>query len=313
MLNATESLDPDDRANNEPFAFQFACTREDDRPCFGTAGRGNIQGGVWTIPGSVLTTDKGHTFTVLVQKGRCSLRGLGRGPERIALQQGGGALQAHERSLLTVSEIPINATPSSSHSHHSSLACITTAGSRSATATLEGVRPRAASVPTGTVLRACGAVACPPLHSTDQPLSLTLQLPAAFAAATVQWSSEQVALASKDIDAASLDLTIPPTLLPRGGAVTVEAALTLKGETGTATLTVPVNSAPYCADAAGACLSVDTKSDVFPGASFVATAANIADDAGAFSLRWVWGPGLPALRVCVCVCVCVCKELFGSM
>jgi hypothetical protein len=70
VLNATDSFDPDDRFNQNPFVFQFDCARDDDRPCFGTAGRGNVQGGVWTIPGGALTVDHNHTFTVTVSKGR---------------------------------------------------------------------------------------------------------------------------------------------------------------------------------------------------------------------------------------------------
>jgi len=51
-----------------PFFFNWECAREDGRPCFGANGRGDIAGGVWTIPPGVLTTDKAHTFQVTVSK-----------------------------------------------------------------------------------------------------------------------------------------------------------------------------------------------------------------------------------------------------
>lgn len=300
VLNASGSIDPDDLANVEPFIYDFSCARDDDRPCFGTNGRGSIAAGVWTIPPGMLTTDKSHTFTVTVRKGESHCFHL-EGPQLVCWCLG--------RSACLQLVLQLHAPPQCKHKWQflsSRFAAIAASSDRMAYASLEGVRPRSAAVPTGTIIRACGALACPQQHSSDQPLSLSLQLPPAFAAAAVQWSSDQVALAGTGLNLNGLDLTIPAALLPRGGVVTVSAALTLSGQTGTATLAVPVNAAPYCADAAGVCLAVDTKSDVFPGSAFVATAVNIADDGGVSALKWVFGVELHLMLVWALVWVCWC-------
>jgi hypothetical protein len=159
-------------------------------------------------------------------------------------------------------------------------------GSRYATAALQGIRPRPATVPTGTIALVCGTAACPQRHSTDQPLSLTLRLPAAFAAASIQWTSDQVALAGSGLNLSSPDLTIPGSMLPQAGAATIASQLTLAGQTGVASITVPLNGAPSCAGPAStACVSVSNKTDVFPGAEFTVAAVNVADDGGAADLR----------------------------
>lgn len=54
------------------------------------------------------------------------------------------------------------------------------------------VTPTAQAIPTGRIMRVCGA-ACPDKHSVDKDLSLSLVADAGFADATVAWSSDQVA------------------------------------------------------------------------------------------------------------------------
>jgi hypothetical protein len=52
-----------------PLAFDWLCQRDDGKPCFGAAGRGNVNGATWTIPAGTLETGAAHTFSVTVSKG----------------------------------------------------------------------------------------------------------------------------------------------------------------------------------------------------------------------------------------------------
>jgi hypothetical protein len=68
-LDATASSDPDDPAGNVPLKFTWSCTREDfPAPCFSGSSWGDINGGRWELPASLLTVDKLHTFKVTVTK-----------------------------------------------------------------------------------------------------------------------------------------------------------------------------------------------------------------------------------------------------
>lgn len=119
------------------------------------------------------------------------------------------------------------------------------------------------------------------------PLSLTLRLPAAFVDSSIGWFSDQVALAGLNLTVP--DITIPPALLPQGGLFTISANVSLSGQTGTATISVPVNSAPYCSAGASTCFAVTAASTTFPTAQFQATAVNFADDGGASNLKYEYG------------------------
>jgi len=152
------------------------------------------------------------------------------------------------------------------------------------------VRPRAATVPTGSIARLCGSTACAPKHSGSQPLSLVLQLPGAFAAASVSWArADGIPIAAGDVS--GLELTVPVAKLPAAGTpLVVQANISLNGESGSAMLTVPVNSAPYCPPGKEKCLTVDAKHDIFPYVEFVATASGFSDDDdGASNLMYEWG------------------------
>ena len=70
-------------------------------------------------------------------------------------------------------------------------ATVMKSGGRSDTAGLL-VTPTAAAIPTGRILRVCGA-ACPEMHSADKDLSLSLVADTGFADSTIAWSSDQVA------------------------------------------------------------------------------------------------------------------------
>ncbi len=159
---------------------------------------------------------------------------------------------------------------------------------RTATAVITGVRPRAAPVPTGTISRACGAAACPRKHGTSQPLSLVMQLPNAFAAATVTWARADTGAIT---GVSGTQLTIAAANLPAAGApLTVVANISLGGELGSATITVQTNAAPYCSLGTGNCLSVEPRTGQFPGAEFVATALGFSDDDdGAAGIIYEWG------------------------
>lgn len=120
---------------------------------------------------------------------------------------------------------------------------------RTASATLAGVRPRQAAVPTGFITRACGATGCAGAkHAGSEPLALSLVRPPAFAAASVAWSrSDGVPIDAASVQGGGAGVVIPPSALPPGGAaLTVSATLTLDGASGVTSATVGINAAPYC-------------------------------------------------------------------
>eukprot|EP00775_Hariotina_reticulata_P012979 gene12979-13108_t len=153
-----------------------------------------------------------------------------------------------------------------------------TKGSRTASASttvkvIDGTLP----IPTGKVIRQCGST-CPAKHSADQPLSLSLQLDKGYEAASISWSGP----AGAAISGTSKDLTI--SNLPRtlGQQITVSAVLSLQGQNGTATITVPLNFPPYCS--ANSCFTAaavkdgtGADKDTFPSAAFMLSLANVQD------------------------------------
>jgi hypothetical protein len=274
--------------------FDWACSRDDGLPCFSAAGgRGSISGPAWTLPGGTLAAEVSHAFTVVISKG--ARAGVGTGTSRSAFQ--GGLLAT--RPITKLWEAP---TPPACFCFAPTLPTAALfrarppgegAALRTATATLPGVRPRRAPVPTGVIARSCGSKACPPKQDAGSPLSLVLQLPAAFAAAAVSWSrADGEPLPADAASPSGLQLNLPASQLPSGGAstVTLVANLTLAGATGQVAVTVPINAAPFCPIGGPPCLSVVTKRDAFPDAEFVAAAAGFADDDdGASALVYEWG------------------------
>ncbi|KAI8464953.1 MAG: hypothetical protein J3K34DRAFT_489498 [Monoraphidium minutum] len=156
---------------------------------------------------------------------------------------------------------------------------------RIATASWSGVRPVAADVPTATIKRAC-AGPCPPKHAASKPIAVELAVPAAFEAAAISWTVNGAPVEG----AKGLSLTIPAASIPANGDVAVTAELSLDGKTGSASLVVPINKAPYCK--AASCLVVEAKAgDAFPQ-QYVASVplGLIADDDGAAAdLTFEWG------------------------
>lgn len=65
----------------DPLRFEWACARDDGRPCFSADSRGVINGSTWLVPGSLLEAEVNHTFTVTISKGAHpgGARTLGRG------------------------------------------------------------------------------------------------------------------------------------------------------------------------------------------------------------------------------------------
>jgi len=132
-------------------------------------------------------------------------------------------------------------------------------------------------IPTGKIIRQCGST-CPAKHSADQPLSLSLQLDKGYEAASISWSGP----AGGAISGTSKDVTI--SNLPRtlGQLIAVSAVLSLQGQNGTATITVPLNFPPYCS--ASSCLTAaavkdgtGADKDTFPSAAFMLSLANVQD------------------------------------
>lgn len=155
------------------------------------------------------------------------------------------------------------------------------AGSRaSSTSTTISVVDGTLPIPTGRILRRCGGT-CPPKHSSDEPLSLSLQLDAGYEAATITWSGP----ASAAISGTGRDLTVSSLPQSLGSSLTVNAALSLGSQNGSTSITVPLNFKPACR--AMPCLTLvaakdlaGVNKDIFPTAAFVATAAGIEDVGG---------------------------------
>jgi len=132
-------------------------------------------------------------------------------------------------------------------------------------------------IPTGKIIRQCGS-ACPAKHSADQPLSLSLQLDKGYEAASISWSGP----AGAGISGTSKDLTI--SNLPRtlGQQIIVSAVLSLQGQSGTATIAVPLNFPPYCSSstcftAAAVKDGTGADKDTFPSAAVMLSLANVQD------------------------------------
>jgi hypothetical protein len=165
---------------------------------------------------------------------------------------------------------------------HTFIGVLTKGSSRSAAASLT-LKPSADAIPTGRIVRVCGAK-CPHHHNANSPLALSLLLDADAAGAAAAWSSDQVdGLSSFD---GKTDIVVPASSLPTSGRVSITAMLTLNRASSRTTITVPINGKPLCSKAS--CLAVSAVSTTFPGATFKAEALGFDDDA-AEPLRWVGG------------------------
>jgi hypothetical protein len=157
---------------------------------------------------------------------------------------------------------------------------------RTATATLASVRPRPAGVPTGALFRACDG-ACGPAHDGSRPLAVSLFAPEAPADAVISWTANGAPVAG----AAGRLLTLQPADLPAaGGPLRIAATITTpaSGLAGSASLVVPVNAPPACAEAAG-CLSLSSATAPFAGPGVTAAAAGYTDDGDLSDLTYEWG------------------------
>ncbi|KAG2488335.1 hypothetical protein HYH03_013025 [Edaphochlamys debaryana] len=188
------------------------------------------------------------------------------------------------------------------------------------TATL-WLRPRSDAVPfpRGTQRRQCGLSGCSGPHPASQPLTIALQLAEPFLNATVAFASDHAPdVAGLEPTSTATDaavppgthyLTIPAASLPASRSLfTVDAALlSPTGVSGTATVTVSLNSAPTCALAAthsgsgtnavsiaptsaAGCVTFTLDSATFPTASVTARAEGWWDaEDGTGLLRYEFG------------------------
>lgn len=146
------------------------------------------------------------------------------------------------------------------------------------------IRPREAKqkIPTGRILRVCGRDECPPRHSTDAPLSLALRLDPGSESATFLWKSDQMSLTAPGAaPPTSRDLLLTPILLPGSGAASISVQLSMGNVSSTVSIQVPLNAKPQCTgtvDGVTSCLQITNNSDIFPGASFTASAVGFTDD-----------------------------------
>ncbi|KAG2441728.1 hypothetical protein HXX76_003343 [Chlamydomonas incerta] len=259
VLNATASSDPDTTRALQQLSFRWTCRREDfPAPCFTGASQGNQDSvpGVWTLPAGLLTAGKTHVFTVTVVK---------------------DAAAGSTASALTASQ---------------SLS----------------LRPRSTAVPfpRGNLTRQCAAAGCGSPHPTDSSLTVMLTIGTEFVASTVSWSSGEAAGVAGLTAASAANtpgmppgvhtLTVPSSVLPTNRpSITITATMTSPANvSGEATLTVPLNGAPFCslvpqalavasAAANGLCLEVTALADTFPTAAFRIRANNWADTSASSS------------------------------
>lgn len=133
--------------------------------------------------------------------------------------------------------------------------------------------PRGGAIPTGRIRRVCSGP-CPPNHSADSALIVTLAADAGSEAATVAWSSEQIPTAGT---VTGKDWVIPASQLPKTGAVNIKAVLAAGSASSTTTTLVPINGKPVCTKDGG-CIAVDVATGVFPTAQFTAQADGFVDD-----------------------------------
>jgi hypothetical protein len=66
-----------------------------------------------------------------------------------------------------------------------------TSGARSASSSIV-LTPRSVAIPTGRLVRLCAGAICPPRHSSDVPLAISLLADAGSADAAVTWTSDQL-------------------------------------------------------------------------------------------------------------------------
>ncbi|KAG2451827.1 hypothetical protein HYH02_003603 [Chlamydomonas schloesseri] len=252
VLKAIASTDPDTTPALQRLSFRWTCRREDfPAPCFTGASQGDQDSvpGVWTLPASLLAVGKTHVFTVTVVK---------------------------------------------------DTAAGSTASPLSASQSLS-LRPRSTAVPfpRGNLTRQCAAAGCSSPHPTDAPLTVMLTIATEFVASTVSWASAD-ASGVAGLTAASAantpgmppgvhTLTVPASVLPTNRpSITITAVMTSPANvSGEATVTVPLNGAPFCslvptvagasANANGVCLEVTALADTFPTAAFRIRANNWAD------------------------------------
>ncbi|GLC60709.1 hypothetical protein PLESTB_001660900 [Pleodorina starrii] len=261
-FSATRSSDPDaDPASPQStLRYEWGCRRSDvpTTPCFTSFSRqGDFAStlGVWTLPAGLLSTDVWHVISVTLSR-----------------------------------EVAAGTTPLTA------FASIT-------------LRPRDAArpFPRGQLTRQCAAAGCGSPHSTDRNLTVLLQLEppyntaATAAAVTVSWSSaEAAAVSSLTAATASSDptsglpegaflLTVPAAALPaaqNSTTITITANMSAAAigsaaaASGFATVTVPLNGAPYCnlsATDPSACLGLTIRDSTFPSAAFTLTAHDWAD------------------------------------
>ncbi|GFR46951.1 hypothetical protein Agub_g8600 [Astrephomene gubernaculifera] len=168
-------------------------------------------------------------------------------------------------------------------------------------------RPAADRFPRGTLTRQCASGMCTGPHSTDAPLTVMLAMAAGYSISSVLWTSAELpglgATAAADSSAQSNArfLTVPASQVPTNRlSLTLTATMkTPDGLSGEATITVPLNSGPYCSlassaggdigsVAASACLSAEALDDVFPKAAFVMRAQGWADGQDS-QLRYEYG------------------------
>ncbi|KAG2422805.1 hypothetical protein HXX76_015752 [Chlamydomonas incerta] len=244
-------------------SYSWGCVREDaPAPCFGAGGTpqagGSLSadGGVWSLAPGLLAAGRSHTFTVTVTKSGAA---------------DGAAPLAASASL--------------------------TLRPRAAAAAGAAAFPRAA------LSRQCAAAACGAPHPTDRDLVVLLRLlppydtAATAAAVNVTWSSPDAAAAALGPSTAAATgdtsaqlLTVPAAALPAGrSSITLAAALTLAqpgsaaaaaAASGQASITVPLDSAPYCGrDRANPsqCLAL-TLTGAFPTAAASLRAQDWVDD-----------------------------------
>lgn len=159
----------------------------------------------------------------------------------------------------------------------------TTGGRTASASTTIKVVDGALPIPSGKIIRQCGGP-CPPKHIASQPLSLSLQLDAGYAGAAISWSGPGISGTAKDLIVTSLPRTL-------GEQLTVTATMTLAGQVGSATITVPLNHVPYCRNSEGnagaSCISVaavkdgtGADKDTFPTTAFLVSASGIEDVGG---------------------------------
>lgn len=170
------------------------------------------------------------------------------------------------------------------------------ASPRTAQASLQ-IRPRDPSIPipTGVLTRDCGG-SCSARHAAGQPLSVSLRLEkqegkvlsGTDKQVLISWSVDpagpkqlaipaSAAAASAGRDA-QVQLVVPREALPNAAAVTVSVKLTIAGQegSGSASLTVPLNSPPVVKSPLEVELLGSDRS--FGKAAFRLSAAGIVDD-----------------------------------